>query len=101
MNEHCFNSSASFSFVLQVAIDTATPLDEAGTSGNFMMNNVEPYGGYGGPMRSYSRMYGSLDFDDVSISCVNSTVCSFDGFLKYGRSLSMYIRLSVNNFHSG
>ncbi|XP_004288032.1 PREDICTED: DAZ-associated protein 1 [Fragaria vesca subsp. vesca] len=48
----------------QVAIDTATPLDEAGTSGNFMMNNVEPYGGYGGPVRSYSRMYGSLDFDD-------------------------------------
>ncbi|KAL6224810.1 hypothetical protein ACLB2K_003665 [Fragaria x ananassa] len=48
----------------QVAIDTATPLDEAGTSGHFMMNNVEPYGGYGGPVRSYSRMYGSLDFDD-------------------------------------
>lgn len=49
----------------QVAIDTATPLDEAGTSGNFVMNNVEPFGGgYGGPVRSYGRMYGSLDFDD-------------------------------------
>lgn len=33
-----------------------------------MMNNVEPFGGgYGGPVRSYGRMYGSLDFDDVSI----------------------------------
>ncbi|OVA15665.1 RNA recognition motif domain [Macleaya cordata] len=49
----------------QVAIDSATPLDDAGTSGgNFMMQNVEPYGGYGGPMRAYGRMYGSLDFDD-------------------------------------
>ncbi|KAM1529501.1 hypothetical protein ACFX1Z_018702 [Malus domestica] len=48
----------------QVAIDTATPPEDAGTSGNFMMNNVEPFAGYGGPMRSYGRMYGSLDFDD-------------------------------------
>ena len=28
---------------------------------------AEPYGGYGGPMRNYGRLYGSLDFDDVSI----------------------------------
>lgn len=27
----------------------------------------EAYGGYGGPMRSYGRMYGGLDYDDVSI----------------------------------
>lgn len=34
-----------------------------------MMNSVEPFAGYGGPMRSnpYGRMYGSLDFDDVSL----------------------------------
>ncbi|XP_068343899.1 heterogeneous nuclear ribonucleoprotein 1-like [Pyrus communis] len=48
----------------QVAIDTATPPEDAGMSGNFMMNNVDPFAGYGGPMRSYGRMYGSLDFDD-------------------------------------
>ena len=41
-------------------------------SGNFMMNNVDPFAGYGGPMRSYGRMYGSLDFDDVSILYTNS-----------------------------
>ncbi|KAK7845913.1 heterogeneous nuclear ribonucleoprotein q [Quercus suber] len=50
----------------QVAIDSATPLDDAGPSGNFMMNGAESFGGYGGPMRTYGRMYGSLDFDDVS-----------------------------------
>lgn len=57
-----------FSNVLQVAIDSATPVDDAGTSGNLMVNNPEPFG-YGAPppMRAYGRMYGSLDFDDVSI----------------------------------
>jgi RNA-binding protein Musashi len=51
----------------QVAIDSATPVDDsdAGPSGNFVMDTPEPYGGYGGPMRTpYGRMYGSLDFDD-------------------------------------
>ncbi|KAL0377708.1 UNVERIFIED_CONTAM: Heterogeneous nuclear ribonucleoprotein 1 [Sesamum radiatum] len=28
----------------QVAIDSATPIDDAGPSGNFMMNNPEPFG---------------------------------------------------------
>lgn len=52
----------------QVAIDTATPLDDAaGAGGNFMLNPAETFGGYGGPMRTYGRMYGSLDFDDVSL----------------------------------
>ncbi|XP_057501597.1 uncharacterized protein LOC130785433 [Actinidia eriantha] len=50
----------------QVAIDSATPVDDAGPSGNIMMDNVEPYGGYGGPMRTYGRMYGSMDFDNWS-----------------------------------
>ncbi|XP_022632530.1 protein TPR3-like isoform X6 [Vigna radiata var. radiata] len=27
-------------------------------------DNLESFGGYGGPMRSYGRMYDSLDFDD-------------------------------------
>ena len=32
-----------------------------------MMNSAaESFGGYAGPMRTYGRMYGSLDFDDVS-----------------------------------
>ncbi|WVZ16915.1 hypothetical protein V8G54_009897 [Vigna mungo] len=30
-------------------------------------DNLEFFGGYGGPMRSYGRMYDSLYFDDVSI----------------------------------
>ncbi|MCD7460600.1 hypothetical protein HAX54_043877 [Datura stramonium] len=52
----------------QVAIDSATPLDDAGPSSNYMMDPPPPapeaYGGYGGPMRSYGRMYGGLDYDD-------------------------------------
>ena len=53
---------------LQVAIDSATPVDDAaGPSGNQVRDNLEPYGGYGGPMRTYGQMYGSLDFDNVSI----------------------------------
>ncbi|XP_060675166.1 heterogeneous nuclear ribonucleoprotein 1 isoform X2 [Ziziphus jujuba] len=48
----------------QVAIDTATPLDDAGAGANFILNSAESFGGYGGPMRTYGRMYGSLDFDD-------------------------------------
>ncbi|XP_020537220.1 RNA-binding protein Musashi homolog 1 isoform X3 [Jatropha curcas] len=48
----------------QVAIDSATPVDDAGPSGNFMMNAAPSFGGYGGPLRNFSRMYGSLDFDD-------------------------------------
>ncbi|KAG6394672.1 hypothetical protein SASPL_145261 [Salvia splendens] len=54
----------------QIAIDSATPIDDAtataaaGPSGTFPTNNPEPFG-YGVlPMRSYGRMYGSLDFDD-------------------------------------
>ncbi|XP_024975929.1 RNA-binding protein Musashi homolog 2 isoform X1 [Cynara cardunculus var. scolymus] len=50
----------------QVAIDSATPVDDGGgSSGGPFMDNPEPppYGGYG-PMRAYGRMYGSLDFDD-------------------------------------
>ncbi|KAG8641232.1 RNA-binding protein Musashi homolog 1 isoform X2 [Manihot esculenta] len=48
----------------QVAIDSATPIDDAGPSGNFMMDAGPPFGGYGGPLRNFGRMYGSLDFDD-------------------------------------
>ncbi|PSS30749.1 Heterogeneous nuclear ribonucleoprotein like [Actinidia chinensis var. chinensis] len=49
----------------QVAIDSATPVDDdAGPSGNLVRDNLEPYGGYGGPVRTYGRTYGSLDFDD-------------------------------------
>ncbi|XP_057767109.1 uncharacterized protein LOC130987553 isoform X2 [Salvia miltiorrhiza] len=54
----------------QVAIDSATPIDDAtaaaaaGPSGTFSMNNPEPFGYGAPPVRSYGRMYGSLDFDD-------------------------------------
>lgn len=50
---------------IQVAIDSATPLD-AGPGGNPVMNNPEPFG-YGGPMRAYGRMYGNPHYDDVSL----------------------------------
>jgi len=44
-------------------------VDEAGTSGGLMMDAPEPYGSYG-PMRTYGRMYGSLDYDDVSLMVI-------------------------------
>ncbi|XP_022775197.1 RNA-binding protein Musashi homolog 1 isoform X3 [Durio zibethinus] len=46
----------------QVAIDSATPVDDAGPS--FMMNPTGPFRGFGGPMRPFGRMYGGLPFDD-------------------------------------
>ncbi|KAL2906290.1 Heterogeneous nuclear ribonucleoprotein A1-like 2, partial [Bienertia sinuspersici] len=61
-----------------VAIDSATPVDDAGPSGSLLMDNPEPppYGGYG-PMRGgYGRMYSSLDFDDVSMITVNYGVAA-------------------------
>lgn len=54
-----------------VAIDSAAPVDEAGTSGGLMMDTPEPYVGYG-PMRTYGRMYGSLDYDDWSYGMSSS-----------------------------
>lgn len=57
----------------EVAIDSAAPLDEAGPSGNTMLNSMDSFRGYGGPVRPYfdespvrpyGRMYDSLDFDD-------------------------------------
>ena len=53
-------------FLLQVAIDSATPLDDAGPSGNLMLSSMDSFGGFGGPVRPYVRMYGGLDYDDVS-----------------------------------
>lgn len=61
------NRNSLCCLALQVAIDSATPIDDAGPSGNFMMDAGPPFGGYGGPLRNFGRMYGSLDFDDVSI----------------------------------
>lgn len=59
--------------LLQVAIDSATPVDDAaaataaGPNGNVVMPpNPEPFGYGAPPVRAYGRMYGSLDFDDVS-----------------------------------
>ncbi|XP_020678683.1 DAZ-associated protein 1 isoform X1 [Dendrobium catenatum] len=46
----------------EVAIDSATPLDDVGASAGFI-DPTAAYGGYG-PIRSYGRLYGSLDFDD-------------------------------------
>ena len=39
-----------------------------------MRDNLEPYGGYAGPVRTYGRMYGSLDFDDVSTRRMHNMV---------------------------
>ncbi|CAI0430221.1 unnamed protein product [Linum tenue] len=50
----------------QVAIDSATPLDDAGPSTSYVMPGAEALGGYGGPMRSFGRMYGNLSFEDMS-----------------------------------
>lgn len=50
-----------------MAIDSATPVDDAGPSENFMMNSMDSYGGYGGPLRTHGRMYGGLNYDDVSV----------------------------------
>ncbi|MBA0715790.1 hypothetical protein Golax_014673 [Gossypium laxum] len=51
----------------QVAIDSATPVDDAGPS--FMMNPAGPFRGFGGPMRPFGRMYGGLPYDDVMGLC--------------------------------
>lgn len=59
--------------VFQVAIDSATPVDDPAAGGSLMMSGAEPFGGYGGPIRSYGRMYGSLDFDDVSRAALCTT----------------------------
>lgn len=73
----------------QVAIDSATPVDDAaaaaGPSGNVVMTNPEPFGYGAPPVRAYGRMYGSLDFDDVSTHVLSllplthmSLCCSYD-----------------------
>ncbi|MQL70932.1 hypothetical protein Taro_003268 [Colocasia esculenta] len=56
----------------EVAIDSATPLDEPGGSGSFM-DAADAYGGYGGPMRPYGRMYGGLNFDDWGYGAIGSS----------------------------
>lgn len=53
--------------LVQVAIDSATPLDEGGASSSYMAEAMEQMRGYGGPMRGYSRLYGNVDFEDVSV----------------------------------
>lgn len=38
-----------------------------------MMDEPEPFADYAGPTRTYGRMYGSLDFNDVStMLCLHS-----------------------------
>ncbi|KAK9053241.1 hypothetical protein SSX86_029873 [Deinandra increscens subsp. villosa] len=70
----------------QVAIDSATPVDDGGSSGgsHYMDNIPEPaYGGYG-PMRAYGRMYGSLDFDDVMKKLDTDTMFMSTDVLQWG-----------------
>ncbi|KAK9096949.1 hypothetical protein Sjap_022446 [Stephania japonica] len=64
----------------QVAIDSAAPLDDSGTSSDYGMN-AEPYGGYGGPMRAYGRMYGNMGN------------MGFNDWGGYGSSSSRYSRM--------
>ena len=61
LNSYNFTSELA----IQVAIDSATPVDDAGPS--FMMNPAGPFRSFGGSMRPFDRMYGGLHFDDVSI----------------------------------
>ncbi|KAK1438999.1 hypothetical protein QVD17_04814 [Tagetes erecta] len=73
----------------QVAIDSATPVDDGGSSGgsHYMDNLPEPaYGGYG-PMRAYGRMYGSLDFDDWGYGGMNGSLGRMGGMGRMGGSM--------------
>ncbi|XP_023633944.1 RNA-binding protein Musashi homolog 2 isoform X2 [Capsella rubella] len=60
----------------EVAIDSATPLDEAGPSagGSSMLSSSRPeyIGGYGGPMRTFGRMYGGMSLDDWGYGMPNA-----------------------------
>lgn len=47
----------------EIVIDSATPLDGP-SPGSYFASTADAYGGYGGPVRAYGRLYGSLDFDD-------------------------------------
>ncbi|KAI4385118.1 hypothetical protein MLD38_003177 [Melastoma candidum] len=50
----------------EVAIDSATPLDDAGVGPSYVMSHPvpDPFRNFLGPMRSYSRMYGNLDYPE-------------------------------------
>ncbi|KAI3452018.1 hypothetical protein Pfo_008683 [Paulownia fortunei] len=82
----------------QVAIDSATPIDDAGPSGNFMMNNPEPFG-YGAPMRTYGRMYGSLDFDDVSTDVYFVAYFKLEKLFNSSSALSVTIYILTCLYH--
>lgn len=69
-----------------MAIDSATPLDDAGSSGNFMLNSMDSFGGFGGPVRAYGRMYGGPDSDDVSIDYMD-TLLEFVLLRKCGKMI--------------
>ncbi|CAL9228219.1 unnamed protein product [Arabidopsis halleri] len=60
----------------EVAIDSATPLDEAGpsASGSSVLSSSRPeyFGGYGGPMRTFGRMYGGMSLDDWGYGMPNA-----------------------------
>lgn len=67
----------------EVAIDSATPLDEAagpsgaGGGGGSSSSRPEHFGGYagGGPMRTFGRMYGGgMSLDDVSQHSTNLNI---------------------------
>ncbi|XP_071702563.1 uncharacterized protein [Rutidosis leptorrhynchoides] len=68
-----------------VAIDSATPVDDGGSSGGSFMDNPEPpsYGGYG-PMRAYGNMYGSLDFDDWGYGSMGGSMGRMGGMGRLG-----------------
>ncbi|CAN1343749.1 Heterogeneous nuclear ribonucleoprotein 1 [Linum perenne] len=75
----------------QVAIDSATPLDEAGPSESYMMAGAATLGGYGGPLRSFGRMYGNLGFEDMSVRIILS--CTMG--LRHGCCKALKSRLEV------
>ncbi|XP_076946526.1 uncharacterized protein LOC143618081 [Bidens hawaiensis] len=74
----------------QVAIDSATPVDDGGGSSGgsqYLDTPPEPaYGGYG-PMRAYGRMYGSLDFDDWGYGGMSGSMGRMGGLGRMGGGL--------------
>ncbi|CAA7395741.1 unnamed protein product [Spirodela intermedia] len=57
----------------ELAIDSATPVDELGTSGPFVDPSAEAYGGFGGPMRAYGQMFGGLNTEDWGYSAMGGS----------------------------
>lgn len=85
---------SSLLYAFQVVIDSATPVDDRGNASGSYPNPAEAaYGGFSGPMRAYGRMYGSLDFDDVSGSLTVDGLAYSINSIKIGGQVCPLVRL--------